>query len=53
MYIEDPFFLATYDPIQKRCALSSRQFSKATGMISEIFKNVSPVNNVKILSLCL
>ena len=39
--------------IQKRFALSPRLFSKATEMFRGIFKSVSPVNNVEILSLCL
>ncbi|MPC63600.1 hypothetical protein E2C01_057699 [Portunus trituberculatus] len=41
------------DRIQKRFALSPRLFSKATEMISRVFKSVSPGNNVEILSLCL
>ena len=39
--------------IQKRFALSPRLFSKATEMISGVFKSVSPVKNVEIVSLYL
>ncbi|MPC70649.1 hypothetical protein E2C01_064904 [Portunus trituberculatus] len=39
--------------IQKRFALSPRLFSKATEMISGVFKSASPTNNVEILPLCL
>ncbi|MPC35786.1 hypothetical protein E2C01_029221 [Portunus trituberculatus] len=38
---------------QKHFILSPCLFSKATEMTSEVFKSVSPVNNVEILSLCL
>ena len=34
--------------IQKRFALPPRLFSKATGMINELFLSVSPVDNVEI-----
>ena len=37
---------------QKRFALSSL-FSKATDVIVRVFKSVSLVNNVEILSICL
>ena len=39
--------------IQKCFALSPHLISKAAEMISEVFKNVSTVNKVEILSLCL
>ena len=39
--------------IQRRFVLSSRPFSKATEMIGDVVKSVSPANNVKLLSLYL
>ncbi|MPC24381.1 hypothetical protein E2C01_017462 [Portunus trituberculatus] len=36
--------------IYKHIALSPRLFSRATEMISGVFKRVSPVNNAEILS---
>ncbi|MPD01224.1 hypothetical protein E2C01_096742 [Portunus trituberculatus] len=39
--------------IQKRFALSPRLFCKATEMISGVFKSVSPVGKLDILSICL
>ena len=38
--------------IQTRFALSPGLFSKATGIMSWVFKNVYPINKVEILSLC-
>ena len=46
-------YLCSQVRIQKRYALSPRLFSKATEMISGVFKSASPVKDVEILSLCL
>ena len=39
--------------IQKDFALSPGLFSKTIEMISKIFKSVSTIDHVKIMSLCL
>ena len=39
--------------IQNHYALSPRIFPNAAETTSRVFKGVSPVNNVEILSLCL
>ncbi|MPC47785.1 hypothetical protein E2C01_041542 [Portunus trituberculatus] len=42
-----------YRSLIRNALLSPRLFSRATEVISGDFKSISPINNVKILSLCL